>query len=98
MPWLTQTPRRAVDAAIGAYQRHLSPRKGFTCAYLAADGARSCSAIIRTLVAERGVLGALLPTLRQFVACGRAASALRSGPQAAQGICCCGGIPIPFKF
>lgn len=91
-------PRRGVDAAIRTYQRHLSPRKGFTCAYLAADGRRSCSAVIRSLVAQRGVLGAILPSLAQFRACGRAASELRSGPQAAQGICCCGGIPIPFKF
>ena len=29
--------------AIGLYQRHLSPRKGFACAYRARTGGASCS-------------------------------------------------------
>ena len=91
-------PRRGVDTAIRAYQRHLSPRKGFTCAHLVAGGGRSCSAVIRMFVAERGVRGAALPPIGQYLACARAATALRSGPQAVQGVCCCGGIPIPFRF
>lgn len=95
---LTALPRRGVDAAIRAYQRHLSPRKGFTCAYLVAEGGRSCSAVIRTVVAERGVLGGLVPALNQFLACGRAASRLSHSGTDTRGVCCCGGIPIPFRF
>jgi putative component of membrane protein insertase Oxa1/YidC/SpoIIIJ protein YidD len=35
---------RCALAAIRAYQRHLSPRKGFSCALRGATGGRSCSA------------------------------------------------------
>ncbi|WP_242032792.1 membrane protein insertion efficiency factor YidD [Oscillatoria sp. FACHB-1406] len=39
--------RNAIDslaiAAIGVYQRHLSPRKGFACAYRVLHNRDSCS-------------------------------------------------------
>ena len=95
---LLAAPRRGVVAAIDLYQRRLSPRKGFTCAHLAAGGTRSCSAVIRAIVADKGLVAGFVPTVAQFAACARAASTLRSGPQAVQGVCCCGGIPIPFRF
>lgn len=97
-PRLSSSSRRVVDAAIRGYQRHLSPRKGFTCAYLVAEGGRSCSAVIRTIVAERGILGGLAPAISQFLACGRAASRLSRSGTDTRGVCCCGGIPIPFRF
>ncbi|GAA4421835.1 membrane protein insertion efficiency factor YidD [Georgenia halophila] len=87
---------RATDTAIGLYQRHLSPGKGWTCAHLVAHGGQSCSAAVRRLVATRGVLGALSPTIVRFVACYRAAMLLAQ--QDVRGVCCCGGIPIPFRF
>lgn len=95
---IAAAPRRVVDAAIAGYQRWLSPRKGYTCAHLVAEGGRSCSAVVRSIVAERGVLGGIIPTVVQFRACYRAAAMLGSDPGAAQGVCCCGGIPIPFRF
>ena len=40
-------PRRVVDAAIAGYQRHLSPRKGYRCAYGEVHGDQTCSAAVR---------------------------------------------------
>lgn len=87
---------RAVDGLIRAYQRHLSPRKGFTCAHLVAHGGRSCSAAVRDVVARRGLARGVVPTVLRFVACYRAATMLQQSN--VQGVCCCGGIPIPFRF
>lgn len=91
-------PRHAVDRCIRGYQRHLSARKGYNCAYLIAHGQRSCSAVIRGVIAERGVLRGVLPTLFQFAACYQAAMLLSTQNPRVQGVCCCGGIPIPFRF
>jgi putative component of membrane protein insertase Oxa1/YidC/SpoIIIJ protein YidD len=87
---------RAVDALIRGYQRHLSPRKGFTCAHLVAHGGTSCSAAVRRIVERRGVVRGAVPTALRFVACYQAATMLRQAD--VQGVCCCGGIPVPFRF
>ncbi len=87
---------RAVDAAIRVYQQQLSPRKGWTCAHLVAHGGQSCSAAVRDVVVRRGVVRSVVPTVTRFVACYQAASLLASTD--VQGVCCCGGIPIPFRF
>lgn len=96
--WITHAPRRGADALISMYQRYLSPHKGYTCAHLVDQGGLSCSAAIRRIIAERGLILAVVPTIARLHACYRSHAALRSGPQAAQGLCCCGGIPIPFRF
>lgn len=87
---------RAADTLIRLYQERLSPRKGWTCAHLVAHGGQSCSAAIRGLVASRGLARSVVPTAARFVACYQAASLLASTD--VQGVCCCGGIPIPFRF
>ena len=89
-------PARAVDAAIDAYQRRLSPRKGYECAHRVAHGGASCSAAVREQVARRGVLRAVPASALRFLACYRAVSLLT--PAQTSGVCCCGGIPIPFRF
>ncbi|MVA75930.1 membrane protein insertion efficiency factor YidD [Auraticoccus sp. F435] len=81
--------------AIHAYQRHLSPHKGFSCAYAVATDGLSCSAVVLDLVRERGLLGALPRIAGQFASCGRAARVVGSR---VSGVCCCGPIPIPFGF
>ena len=96
-PLLT-APRRAADRAIAGYQRHLSPRKGYTCAHLVAHGGRSCSAAVRDIVARRGLLRGAAPTIARFYACYQAAALLRLMPARVEGVCCCGPIPIPFRF
>lgn len=87
---------RAVDALIARYQARLSPRKGYACAHRVAHGGPSCSAAVRDLVRGRGVARALLPTATRFVACSQAARLLMASD--VSGVCCCGPIPIPFRF
>lgn len=66
----------SASAAIGIYQRYLSPHKGFCCAYRAHTGRRSCSAYALGIVERVGALA--LPTAlpRQFDRCKMAALAL----------------------
>jgi putative component of membrane protein insertase Oxa1/YidC/SpoIIIJ protein YidD len=85
-----------VDRTIRAYQRHLSPRKGWHCAHGVLHGETTCSAAVRDLVARRGVLRSVVPSVVRFVACYRAAQALSLAQ--VNGVCCCGPIPIPFRF
>jgi putative component of membrane protein insertase Oxa1/YidC/SpoIIIJ protein YidD len=49
----------AVDGLIRFYQRHLSPRKGFSCAHLKLHGSTSCSGHFRQLLGEQGLSQAL---------------------------------------
>lgn len=87
---------RAVDNLIRLYQHRLSPRKGWTCAHLVAHGGQSCSAAVRDVVVTRGVAQSVVPTVARLVACYQAATLLASTD--VQGVCCCGGIPVPFRF
>ena len=97
--WAATAPRRAVDRLIRGYQRHISPRKGFTCAHLVAQGGQSCSAAVRGIIAQQGVLRGIVPTMLRFAACYRAALMLGPGGGGhVSGVCCCGPIPIPFRF
>ena len=61
--------RLAVAGAISAYQRYVSPYKGFCCAHHALHRRRSCSAFAKKVVLRFGVLrlGPLLA--RRFKAC-----------------------------
>ena len=85
------------DRAIAWYQVRLSPGKGYGCAHRVAHGGDSCSQAVRRSLLDRGLLGSALPTLARFAACWQAV-ALLAPHQRVQGVCCCGGIPIPFRF
>ena len=87
---------RVTDTMIRYYQRQISPRKGWRCAHAVAHGGPSCSAAVRDIVHARGVVRGVAPTLVRFVACYRAATLLTSTDT--RGVCCCGPIPIPFRF
>ncbi|GAB3699463.1 membrane protein insertion efficiency factor YidD [Mariniluteicoccus flavus] len=86
---------------IDAYQRHLSPRKGYRCAHAVLHGGSGCSGAIRAEVLDRGLIGAAIPTIGRFAACASAYRTLlgmqRSGTRV-EGFCCCNGIPIPIRF
>ena len=62
--------------AIEAYQRFISPYKGFRCAHRAVHGKDSCSQFAKRVALKRGFL-ALFPLLRRrFTECGVAAQVL----------------------
>lgn len=89
---------RAADTAIRWYQRSISPRKGWSCAARVVTGGPSCSAAAREAVRTRGALGAVLPTLAQLALCYRAALMITPARLHGEGVCCCGPIPLPFRF
>ncbi len=94
-------------AGIDGYRRYLSPIKGFRCAHAAFFGGPSCSEAIRAIVELHGVRAGRALIAARFAACRSAhhhlhGAAMRtgwfaSGDVRAQGVCCCGGIPIPFR-
>jgi putative component of membrane protein insertase Oxa1/YidC/SpoIIIJ protein YidD len=66
-----------VDWAIGLYQRHLSPRKGFTCAHRKLHGGASCSGYFRELVTTEGFTNAIQPFQQRLIDCRKANDQLR---------------------
>jgi len=87
---------KLADQLIVTYQRRISPRKGWRCAHGALHGGQPCSAAVRDTLARRGVVRGVWPTALRFVACYQAARMLAATE--VRGVCCCGGIPIPFGF
>jgi putative component of membrane protein insertase Oxa1/YidC/SpoIIIJ protein YidD len=59
-------------ALIGLYQRHLSPRKGFCCAYRFHTGAASCSALGHRGIRRHGLRRGLALLDRRLARCGLA--------------------------
>jgi uncharacterized protein len=68
---------RLALAAIGGYQRHLSPIKGYGCAYRIAHGGPGCSGFAKGAIAEAGLIRALPAIRRRFAACRDAAEELQ---------------------
>jgi putative component of membrane protein insertase Oxa1/YidC/SpoIIIJ protein YidD len=62
---------RCALGAIRAYQRYLSPRKGFSCALRDAGGGRSCSSYGYRAIARWGLRKGLRLLRRRLDACGR---------------------------
>lgn len=79
MAWLRQPHHRAFGfsrmkslalAAIRFYQRHLSPHKGFCCAYRQHTGAGSCSELGHRAIRRHGVFQGLGVLNRRLTLCG----------------------------
>ena len=62
--------------AISGYQRHISPRKGFACAYRVAHGRPSCFRLARRVIERRGLLAGLALLRLRLHACTTAAATL----------------------
>ena len=64
MPWTPgRSPAerllsRAAVRCIEAYQRHLSPLKGYSCAYRVHHQAESCSEYVKRILQDEGTHGA----------------------------------------
>ena len=65
-------PRYAVAQMIVAYQRHLSPLKGFSCAHRAFHGGESCSEWSRRALLRVGLMRFPALLFRRLKACGAA--------------------------
>ncbi|PHV08611.1 hypothetical protein CSQ96_03450 [Janthinobacterium sp. BJB412] len=57
-------------AAIALYRRHLSPIKGFSCAYRLHTGRDSCSAYGQRVIERYGLRAGLALLRRRMAACG----------------------------
>jgi len=69
---------------IEAYQRRLSPLKGFRCAYRARNGRASCSEFARRAIARLGLLPGVQLLRRRFAKCRAAHLAVAGGVAATQ--------------
>lgn len=71
--------RLAAAGAVGAYQRHLSPHKGFCCAYRVHTGRVSCSEFGRRVLLRLGLLAFFRLMPRQFARCRAAFASIQLG-------------------
>lgn len=70
--------------AIGAYQRYISPHKGYCCAHRVHHGGLSCSEFAKLVIADHGAVWSALPAIRlRFAECRNAYQQLCIAGQAA---------------
>jgi putative component of membrane protein insertase Oxa1/YidC/SpoIIIJ protein YidD len=85
---------QAAIASLNTYQKHLSPRKGFSCPHRLLYGGESCSDYVKRLLMNQNLLTTIQMSPQRFKACKISAQTLQS--QRAEGGCivipCC--IPI----
>ena len=62
--------RRLALAAIGVYQRHVSPYKGFCCAYRAHTGGASCSTLGARVIRRHGLFTGVVLLRQRLKRCG----------------------------
>jgi putative component of membrane protein insertase Oxa1/YidC/SpoIIIJ protein YidD len=55
--------------AIGAYQKYISPKKGFSCAHRLLYGGESCSQYIKRMVVEHGLKSSIPIARLRFAEC-----------------------------
>jgi putative component of membrane protein insertase Oxa1/YidC/SpoIIIJ protein YidD len=80
---MTAAVSRLACTIIDVYQRHISPRKGYTCAFRALHGRESCSSFGKRAIARMGLMGGLQALRRRFRRCRLAMSVLDyQGPPA----------------
>ncbi len=75
---LDGSARGAAITCITAYQTHVSPYKGFSCAYRVAYGGESCSAFVKRTIEEQGIGPAISLAQQRFALCRLAAQELRA--------------------
>lgn len=67
--WLDSGIRQIACASIAGYQKHISPRKGFSCAHRLLYGGESCSQYVKRTIAYKGLLAAIEASRQRFQAC-----------------------------
>ena len=66
---LDSSLRSVVIAVIGGYQRHLSPRKGYSCSHRIVYGSASCSEYVKKTLADKSLFEATLLAKQRFREC-----------------------------
>uniref|UniRef100_UPI003451BAF6 membrane protein insertion efficiency factor YidD n=1 Tax=Hylemonella sp. TaxID=2066020 RepID=UPI003451BAF6 len=93
--------RRILLTAIRAYQRYLSPYKGFGCAYRLHTGRLGCSALGYRAIRRYGIVKGLSILRRRTYLCGvahrRYAASPQRPPRAQRGDCDL-GCDLPMDF
>lgn len=70
--------RSSAAALSRGYQKHISPKKGFSCAYRVLHGKESCSEFIKRTILEQGLIEAIAISRHWLQACKAANQVLRS--------------------
>ena len=70
--------RELLVRLVVAYQRYISPYKGFNCAYRVVTGGPSCSEAIKRIISAHGLVGGWSQIRRQFRSCKSIAIELNS--------------------
>jgi putative component of membrane protein insertase Oxa1/YidC/SpoIIIJ protein YidD len=64
--------------SIDAYQKYISPRKGFACPHRLLHGGLSCSDYVKELLTHQNLTSAIQSSTRRFRDCALASKALKS--------------------
>ncbi|BCL36425.1 membrane protein insertion efficiency factor YidD [Nostoc sp. MS1] len=64
--------RKIGIVVIAGYQKHISPHKGFVCAHRVLHGGESCSAYIKRVISEEGLIAGWGKSHTRFQACKQA--------------------------
>lgn len=75
---LDRLSRHTASALIATYQKHISPKKGFSCAHRVLHGGESCSGYIKRTILEQGLIRAIPLSRRRFRACKAASQVLKT--------------------
>ncbi|MBD1937598.1 membrane protein insertion efficiency factor YidD [Microcoleus sp. FACHB-68] len=70
--------RSSAAALSRGYQKHISPKKGFSCAYRVLHGKESCSEFIKRTILEQGLIEAIAISRHWLQACKAANQVLKS--------------------
>ncbi|WP_414517731.1 membrane protein insertion efficiency factor YidD [Nostoc sp. PCC 9305] len=66
---LDSSLRSVAIGIIGVYQRHLSPRKGYSCAHRIVYGGDSCSEYVKNALADKSLFESTLLARQRFREC-----------------------------
>ncbi|WP_254625964.1 membrane protein insertion efficiency factor YidD [Nostoc sp. TCL240-02] len=64
--------------SITAYQKYISPSKGFSCSHRLLHGGDSCSNYIKRMLSEHKLHEAIQSSLKRFQSCGAASKTLKA--------------------
>ncbi|MBW4682365.1 MAG: membrane protein insertion efficiency factor YidD [Microcoleus vaginatus WJT46-NPBG5] len=70
--------RSSAAALIRGYPKHISPKKGFSCAYRVLHGKESCSEFIKCTILEQGLIEVIPVAKHRLQACKAATQVLKS--------------------